>query len=216
VSDGTRYTDRLRGECAPAWERAVYHRFVRELGADELDDAVFRRYLVQDSAFVDSLAGLVGAAVAHAPDMAARARLTSFLGVLTDEENDYFERALDALDVPDAERTDPERAPPTAAFEDLIGRAAGEGYAETLAVLVPAEWVYLSWASDVEGDPGRFYLREWVDLHDGPEFAATVEWLRGQLDAVGPELSPRRRDRVERHFRRTVELEAAFFDAAYE
>lgn len=42
-----------------------------------------------------------------------------------------------------------------------------------------------------------------------------MTWLRGELDAVGPDLSPRRQRRVARLFERTVDLEAAFFDAAY-
>ena len=56
---------------------------------------------------------------------------------------------------------------------------------------------------------------EWIDLHAVPPFVEFVAWLRGQLDAAGPELSARREARVRRLFRRTVELEVAFFDAAY-
>lgn len=43
-----------------------------------------------------------------------------------------------------------------------------------------------------------------------------VARLRDQLDRYGPKLSPRRQCRVERLFTPTVELEVAFFDAAYE
>ena len=56
---------------------------------------------------------------------------------------------------------------------------------------------------------------EWIDLHAVSSFVEFVAWLRGQLDAVGPELSARREARVRRLFRRTVDLEIAFFDAAY-
>jgi thiaminase/transcriptional activator TenA len=176
---------------------------------------------VQDYAFVGTLTGAFGYAVGQAPDMPARRRLTGFLATLTDEENDYFERSFDALGVPADDRADPERADVTQAFEDLLTRAALEGgYAETLAVLVPAEWIYLTWASDApeggSGTPDAFYLREWIDLHATPEFESFVGWLRDELDASGPELDERRRRRVERLFRRTVDLEAAFFAMAYE
>jgi thiaminase len=43
-----------------------------------------------------------------------------------------------------------------------------------------------------------------------------VSRLRDELDRYGPKLSPRRQCRAERLFTRTVELEVAFFDAAYE
>lgn len=215
MTEDGQYTEHLRVLSEPAWTDAVDHRFVEEVAAGTIDDAVFRRYLVQDYAFVDALVGLVGAAVTHAPTIAEKARFTDFLAVLTDEENDYFDRAFDALEVPPTMRTDPDRAEVTAAFEDLVHRAAGEGYPETLAVLVPAEWIYLSWASAVDRMPDRFYLQEWIDLHATSGFEATVAFLRSELDTVGADLPPDRRARVDRHFRRTVDLEVGFFDMAY-
>ena len=212
-----RFTDWLRARSEPAWSDATDHQFVRELGDGTLDDAVFRRYLVQDYAFVGALTGAFGYAVGQAPTPDARASLVDFLGTLTDEEDDYFERSFDALDVPEGERVDPERADVTEAFEDLLTRAALEGgYEETLAVLVPAEWVYLEWATSLPDAPGAFYLREWVELHDDPAFESFVEWLRDELDRYGPEIGARRRQRVARLFRRAVDLEAAFFGMAYE
>lgn len=223
-----RFTDWLRARAEPAWTDAVEHSFVEELGAGTLDEDAFADYLVQDYAFVGELVGTFGYAVGQAPDMAAKRRFVEFLDTVTDEENDYFERSFEALDVPADRWQDPTET--TAAFVDLLGRAAREGgYAETLAVLVPAEWVYETWATTAaerHGDPTAdlpsagmdlpFYYGEWVDLHAVPDFVAFVGWLREQLDAVGPDLSPRRQARIERFFRRTVDLEVAFFDAAYE
>lgn len=212
-----RFTDWLRERSESDWTAATEHRFVRELADGTVDDAVFRRYLVQDYAFVGTLTSAFGYAVGQAPTMEARSSLTEFLGTLTDEENDYFERSFDTLDVPVNDRTDPPRADVTEAFEDLLIRAALEGdYEETLAVLVPAEWIYLSWATAASDAPEKFYLREWIELHDTPEFEAFVEWLRRELDEYGPSLHERRQRRIERLFRRTVALEVAFFDAAYE
>nr|WP_328765951.1 TenA family protein [Halomicroarcula nitratireducens] len=214
-----RFTDWLRARSEPSWTEATEHRFTRELRADDLDDAVFRRYLVQDYAFVETLVGAFGHAVGDAPTMAAKSRLVDFLGTLTDEENDYFERSFDALGVAESTYSEPDPTPTTAALRDLLLRAAGQGgYAETLAVLVPAEWAYLAWATagDSDGDrPERFYLAEWVDLHAIPAFEEFVEWLRAELDREGAAASERRQERLADLFCRTVELEVAFFDAAY-
>ncbi|MFW5919700.1 MAG: TenA family protein [Halanaeroarchaeum sp.] len=216
--DGDRFTEWLRGGSEPNWTDATTHRFTRRLGTDDLDDRIFRRYLVQDYAFLDTLVGAIGHAVGHAPTMESKARLTEFLAVLTDEENEYFERAFRALDVAEATYADADLTPTTRAFEDLVKRAARTGgYGETLAVIVPAEWVYLTWATDVaQYEPSRFYLREWIDLHTGDAFEETVRWLRAELDREGETVSPRRRNRIGRLFRRTVELEVAFFDSAYD
>ncbi|MFB6223861.1 MAG: TenA family protein [Haloarcula sp.] len=229
--DNPRFTDWLRERSQPDWDAAVDHRFVEELGAGTLDEDVFATYLVQDYAFVAELVGTFGHAVGQAPDMASKRRLIEFLDTVTDEENDYFERSFTELGVEGSRWQDPEPTPATAGFIDLLGRAAREGgYAETLAVLVPAEWIYESWATaavethgdaDAEGPPSAgmglpFYFSEWVDLHAVDAFVAFVDWLRRELDAVGPTLSPRREARIASLFDRTVACERQFFDAAYE
>lgn len=215
--ENPRFTEWLRARSRPAWTAATRHRFVEELAAGELDDAAFRRYLVQDYAFVDDLAGAFGHAVGDAPSMAARGRLADFLGTLTSDETDYFERSLDALGVSPAVRDDPSLAPPTRAFRDCIGRATAGGYPELLAVLVPAEWVYLEWATRAaDRSPDRFYLDEWISLHANTEFASFVSWLRAELDREGPTVAPRRQRDLAALFERVVDLEVAFFDAAYD
>ena len=216
--DDARFTDWLRERSEPAWSDATEHQFTQELGAGTLDDDVMARYLRQDYAFVDTLVGVFGYAVGDAPTMADKRRFVEFLDVVTDDEDDYFERSFDALSVPESEWIDPERTATTEAFIDLLvaGREEG-GYAETLAVLVPAEWIYLAWATrEADDPPGEFSLSEWIDLHANDGFVEFVGWLREQLDTVGPTLSARRQQSVARLFRRTVTHEVAFFDAAYE
>lgn len=217
TDEAGRFTDWLRERAEPDWSNATNHHFTRELGSDEIDDAVFRRYLLQDYAFVETLVGVFGYAVGDAPTMESKSRLVDFLRTLTADENDFFERSFEALDVPEAEYTNPEPGRTTRALEDLLERAATEGgYAETLAVLVPAEWIYLEWATAIEDElPSRTYLAEWIDLHANKEFTTFVTWLRRQLDREGKAASPRRRRRIERLFRRTVSLEIAFFETPY-
>ncbi|WP_336002826.1 TenA family protein [Halorientalis halophila] len=214
-----RYTTRLRERTGPDWTAATEHRFTEELAAGEIADDAMARYLVQDFRFVETLASVVGYAAAQAHDTAAKAELGEFLTVVATDETDYFERSFDALDVPARERTDPEPWPVTQAFEDLLLSAARDGgYAETLSVLVPVEWVYLTWADRAaDGErPDRFYLDEWIEIHAVEAFADFVEWLRAELDRVGPELPDRRQRRVARNFERAVALEVEFFDAVYE
>lgn len=217
-ADHDRFTAWLRERFEPAWTEATEHRFTTELGDGELDDDAMRRYLVADYRFVETLSSTIGYAAAQAPTTDAKATLAEFLATIATDETDYFQRAFDALDVPEADRGGPPQADAAVQFDDLLRRAGREGgYAETLAVFVPAEWVYLTWATRAaEGErPERFYLDEWIDLHAGEEFRETVAWLREQLDSVGPELGPERQRRVARHFERAVALEVAFFDAAH-
>lgn len=212
-----RFTATLREGAEDEWTAATDHRFTRELGDGSLDADAFARYVVQDYAVVEELTAAFAVALADAPSADARRRYVEFLDTLTDAENDFFERAFDAHDVPERDRADPDLAEPTAAFRDLLGRARREGgYAETLAVLVPAEWIYLAWASREATDrPADPLFDEWIELHAAPPFASFVDFLRAELDRVGSSLSPRRHERVADLFGRTVSLEVAFFDAAY-
>jgi thiaminase/transcriptional activator TenA len=99
-----------------------------------------------------------------------------------------------------------------------MAEAAASGrYENMLAVLVVAEWVYLSWASP-ENPPKPdlpFWFAEWITLHAGEGFEGVVEYLRGQLDKTWPSLTPEAQAEVTRLFHRAVELEKDFFDAAY-
>ena len=218
AGDEPRFTQWCRARSEPDWTAATEHPFTEQLHGGTLEDAAFRRYLVQDYAFLETLVGTFGHALGDAPSMAAKSRLADFLGTLTDDEDDYFERSFDALEVSAAERTDPPLTPVTRALQDLLERAAREGgYAETLAVLVPAEWIYRSWAGRGTAEqPERDYLAEWVTIHDNPAFDEFVAWLRTELDRAGAAASNRRQQRLARLFERTVELEVAFFDVAFD
>ncbi len=216
-----RFSDWLRARAAPAWTQAVGHRFTRELAADTPPDGVYARYLVQDYVFIDTLARLLGHGVACAPEMAAMSRLAGFLAAVTSEENDYFLRSFAALGVAEATWRAAEPDPVIARFGEVMLGAAPSyskrgGYPEILAVLLPAEWIYLSWAmAHKDAAPERFYLAEWIALHTLPEFEAFVNWLREETDRHGPQLPPERQERLAELFTEITELEVAFFDGAY-
>jgi len=214
-----RPTESLVAANAALWRAAIQHRFVKELGADTLPDEVFRRYLVQDFAFIEALVTLLGYAVARAPGMPAKRRLAGFLAAVTGDETNYFERALAALGAADAFAA-PERIPlngTTRRFRALMAEVGAHGtYAEILAVVTPAEWVYLEWARACRlPGPKRFYLAEWIELHAIPAFADFVEWLKAELDSEGAAAPPELRWRLATHFRTTLELERDFFETAY-
>jgi thiaminase (transcriptional activator TenA) len=65
-----RFTETLRAASAAGWAHAVQHRFVDELFAGAVPDAVMARYLIQDHRFLDSFLVLLGAALAGADTFA--------------------------------------------------------------------------------------------------------------------------------------------------
>src|SRR3546814_235770 len=152
--------------------------------------------------------------------MKAKVRLAGFLAVLTSEENDFFLRSFAAIGLPAPGHESEIGHPVLDGFRGLIGRQmADRSYLDTLAVLLPVEWVYLTWAGDAaraRPQPARFYLREWIDLHVEPGFADFVGWVRGELDRTAATATPADRSRAMAAFAEALRLEVAFFDAAYE
>jgi thiaminase/transcriptional activator TenA len=214
---GGRFTDWLRERSEPEWTAAVHHPFTDELGRNELDRERFAEYLVQDLDFVDTLVGAFGYLIGQVDTMETRSRVAQFLATVTSDENDYFERSLDALDVSQERlaNTEPNRV--NAEFQSFLEDTVEEGSLDTtLAVLLPVEWVYAAWAEEVSGEqPEPFYFQEWIDLHHNPAFNDFVNHLRERMDDIGPELSPERQETVAERFTQAVEYEVAFFDAVY-
>ena len=211
------FTEWLRGQAEPTWSEATGHRFTRELADGSLADAVMRRYLVQDYAFLDYFIRLVASAIGKAPSLADRIPLGRFLGSVTGAENTYFQRAFDALDVAEEDRSRPALRAPTRDFHAVMADAINAGgYQETLAPLLVFEWLYNAWATAIaDRQPESFLHREWITIHANPQFDAFVAWLRGQLNRDGPRLPPGRQEHIAEVFCRTVQLEKAFFDDAY-
>ena len=208
-----RVTETLRAASEPGWSHAVGHRFVKELFAGAVPDAVMARYLIQDHRFLDSFLTLLGAVLASADTFAARLRFGRFIGMMSSEENTYFLRAFEALGVTEVRRAGDPDTQATAGFKAIMREAAEtRSYAAALSVLVVAEWLYLDWASRAPKPlPDNFVHAEWITLHDNPDFRGFVDFLRAELDRVGPGQADLCRD----FFRRAVALELSFFEAAY-
>jgi thiaminase (transcriptional activator TenA) len=174
---------------------------------------VMARYLVQDHRFLDSFLTLLGAALASADTFEARLRFGRFIGAVSGEENTFFLRAFEALGVTEHRRAADPDTQPTAGFKAIMREAAEtRSYAAALSVLVVAEWLYLDWASLAPKPlPENFVYAEWITLHDNPDFRDFVDFLRAELDRVGPAQA----DLCRNFFRQVVALELYFFTAAY-
>lgn len=208
-----RFTETLRAASEPGWSQAVGHRFVTELFTGAVSDSAMARYLIQDHRFLDSFLLLLGAALASADTFEARLRFGRFIGMMSGEENTYFLRAFEALGVPEARRAADPDTQPTIGFKAIMRQAAGtQSYAAALSVLTVAEWLYLDWASHAPQQlPRNFVHAEWITLHNNPHFRDFVDFLRAELDRVGPGQA----DQCHDFFGRTVALELSFFEAAF-
>jgi len=212
-----RATDILKTSVETDWTAVTDHPFCRELAEGILPLDKMRWYLVQDYKFIDGFVRLLATATAHAPTLADGVPMAQFLGLVTSTENTYFLRSFDALAVSEQDQN-VAPAPATRDFQNLMHDARTSGrYEQMLAVLVVAEWSYLTWASRYETYDADlpFWFSEWIDLHVGDGFAGVVAHLRGQLDTVWGDLDGDQQSKASDMFRAAVTCERAFFDAAY-
>ena len=195
------------------WDRALGHRMFREVAADTVRDADFGRYLRIEFGFVDTAAAVLGQAVAKAPSFAARRRLAAALGGLTRDQHDFFVEAFRRLGI-GGRVLRPRAARGLSAHFRRVARDGG--YAEILAAMLGAEWLYLTWCRRAHATPSaRPVVADWVALHVGADFAGQVAWMRGELDRIAPALSGQRRAGLRRVFTRTLEHEIDFHDVVY-
>ena len=210
------FTEEARARAGTDWDAAVGHRFVDELWAGTVDDAVMARYLSQDLQFVDAFVALLGAAVAACDRSGPRLVLARQLGLIANDEDDYFIRSLDRLGVGPAARDAPVPATATVRFVELMDSCRRSGdYGSIMTVLAVAEWLYLDWASRPGEPPADPLYRDWIDLHRGEAFAAWTAFLRTETDRAAASATDAGREEMATVFARAVELERAFFDAAY-
>ena len=213
-----RFRDWLRDSAEPDWSRMVGHRITEDMAADAMAPEALRRYLIYEHGFVETAVTIFAYALAKAPGIAEQAVLVETLHALTTDQLQYFDRVFRQLGVAAAERDSAPLPPDVLAFRDGMMRLAAHGtYEEIIAGMAAAEWMYLTWSRAAhDREPCDPVCAEWIALHVGPQFTAQVDWLLGQLDAVGPALPSRNQHRLADAFHRTLVLEIGFHDAAYE
>ncbi len=166
----------------------------------------FAGYVAQDAFFLEAFARAYALGVAHSRD---RATLEAFADLLAGvrEELRLHDGYAARWDI-DLAAVEP--APATLAYtEFLLATAALGDVGETCAAMTPCMRLYAHLGQSLAGTATGPY-REWVDTYADPGFeqlAATLEALLDRLAADTPA--------VRRAYRRAMELELGFFDAAW-
>ena len=205
----------MSATAADLWRRSrdladacLEHPFVQGIASGELAIERFRVYVAQDAYFLDAFARGYALALARCPDREG-------LGVLKDLLVGVFEELQ--LHQGYAERwgisLSPEPLPATSAYCDfLLSTASLEPSGHTVAAMTPCMRLYAFLGQQLvpQLDPESPY-REWVETYSSPDVEALVSRLEGLLDRYGGDP-----ERLARLYRRAMELELAFFQAAWE
>ena len=189
-------------------DACLKHPFVQGIATGQLARASFQVYVAQDAYFLEAFARAYALALAKSPDREG-------IGVFKDLLVGAFEEL--ALHRSYAERwginLEPEPLASTRAYTDFLLRTASlESVGHTAAAMTPCMRLY-AWLGQQLApklDPDSPY-REWVETYSSPDVQALAARLEALLDRYGGEPA-----RLAELYRRAMELELAFFQAAWE
>jgi len=205
----------MRGMAAELWQRnrdlseaCLRHAFVRGIASGELALERFRVYVSQDAYFLEAFARAYAFALARSPDREGIFVFRDLLAGVFEElalHRSYAERW--GIDL------EPEPLPSTSSYcEFLLRKASLDPVGHIIAAMVPCMRLYAFLGQQLAPalNPESPY-REWVETYASPGVEALASRLEGLLDRYGGE-----REHLERNYRRAMELELAFFQAAWD
>ncbi len=189
-------------------DACLKHPFVQGIATGQLARASFQVFVAQDAYFLEAFARAYALALAKSPDREG-------IGVFKDLLVGVFEEL--ALHRSYAERwginLEPEPLASTRAYTDFLLRTASlESVGHTAAAMTPCMRLY-AWLGQQLApklDPDSPY-REWVETYSSPDVQALAARLEALLDHYGGEPA-----RLAELYRRAMQLELAFFQAAWE
>lgn len=158
---------------------------------------------------------MLGYVVINAPSFADISKFAHALYGLVTDRQDYSIYAFDELGVKQGIYHDP--LSEKNHLIDIMSRGATTpGYAESLAPMAAAEWLYATWCQRAASERAVDFsslVGEWISPHDDPASREHAAWLYDELDHIGPMLSPEHQRHIAYLFGRTMELGVAFHTA---
>ena len=192
-------SDALYEAARPIWDAQLAHPFVRGIGDGTLDEEKFKRWVLQDYRYLVEFARVFAWAAAKADRLESMSWYARALDLTLNTEMELHRRYAERFGIRRDELEREPMSPTTRAYTDFLVRTAADGeMIELLAALLPCAWGYAYIGRELaRGErPTNERYAEWIDQYASREFAATSEWLRGELDRVGDGIGPASRARL--------------------
>lgn len=222
--------DKLLEKHSDLFNKSITHPLTYELCAGTLADYRLYTYLTQDLKFFQIGLNLIGKTLSLCDNPQAAITLGKQIGFLSNDENDYFFKALSEIE--DTNREEIEKHASKMLGDDPITLSEVNNYINLLKYLTyestsyielitftyVMEKVYLGWAQyNIDRDlipQGLGYkYQEWINLHSGEAFTKWVEFLKGEVERVVK--TKEDEELCEKTFVLSVEQEIAFFEDCY-
>lgn len=208
----------LRRDALPLWDAQLEHPFVRGLGDGTLDEARFKRWVLQDYLYLREYARVFAWAAAKADRLESMGWYASMLDLTLNTEMDLHRSYARRFGLEPADLEAEPMWPTTRAYTDFLVRTAADGdMADLLAALLPCAWGYVHVARHLAaGDPPEdARYADWIAQYASDEFAEAADWLKAELDRVGGSADAAKRDRLREIFRISSAWEGLFWEMCW-
>ena len=211
------FTSELWQSVSGIYEAILSHPFLTGLADGSLPEESFAFYVIQDSLYLKQYGHTLAAIASRAPgasetEMFAR----HFIGVVAVEQH-LHDELLGELGIDPATADVAEMAPTTLAFTSyLLAAARGGSYAEAIAAVLPAYWIYWEVGKELRrrgsSDP-RF--QRWIDTYSGADYGEYVQEILNLTNRLGDGLAEAERARLHWYFRASSRYEWMFWDMGF-
>jgi thiaminase/transcriptional activator TenA len=171
-------TDRLYAAAEPIWQAQLEHPFVKGIGDGSLDEAIFKRWVLQDYRYLIEFSRIFAWAVAKADRLESMSWYAAVLNLTLNTEMDLHRQYAARFDIGIEDLETAPMWPTTRAYTDFLVRTAADGdMADLLAALLPCAWGYVHVARHLAAGKAAADPRyaDWVSQYSSDEFAEAAD-----------------------------------------
>ncbi len=207
------FSEQLRREAEPIWDRVFAHPFLREIKEGTLPLEKFQYYLGQDYLYLEGFARAVAMTLAKAPDSHTLEELSH--RVLTPIERPLHHQLLIAAGVTVEEIHRNGRSPTNTAYVNhMLQTASLNGLGPTAAALLPCPWTYHLLKDQVGASEHPLYS-QWTAFYVAGFLEDSVSAWRGFVDRTAENASPQELEAMREAFLTSSRYEFLFWEMAY-
>jgi thiaminase/transcriptional activator TenA len=202
---------------APIYQAIIEHPFNVELADGSLSMERFRHYMLQDGVYLIAYSRALSVAAARAGDTADMVVFAESARNAVVIERALHENYFDKFDIAPAEVLATEPSPTALGYNNfLIATAYHAPYEVAVAAILPCFWVYWRVGTHINKIAGANNpFMAWIDTYVDDAYAAAVKQAIAIADRIAEDAGPALLDQMHAAFRRGIQLEWMFWDAAY-
>ena len=209
----SRFTDVLKAEAWPVWEKIYRHPFLEEAKAGSLPLENFRYYLIQDYKYLSAFARVVAIVLAKAPNSSSMESIGRRLA--TPIERPLHRKLMPMLEITEADLQETPISPTNLAYcNHMISAASLGSWATGIAALLPCPWTYHE-LGDVVGKIDHPVFGPWSAVYAEGLLEEGVNLWRELLDEAGGSASAEEKASIVDAFVTSSRYEYMFWEMAY-